>query len=201
MCFCFSVSLLCYREPDFSEAKQIQNRSINRYENVFNACISLGISTNVFSVITGSFLVVLGERRFPLPDGTPKVNIGLQLKFPKKNEEVLGYTKKQGNQFLYSKHAIELVELYCQTWPRIFEFLSGSSMNELAFETDLFEESGHLDQICKWLKQQPHASAERRACGTAALEPDTLTSIVEAVNKAKVCAIDENSFANINIIL
>lgn len=173
-------------EPDFSEAKQIQARSFNRYESVFNACLSLGISTNVFSVITGSFLVVLGEKRFPLPDGTPKVNIGLQLKFPKKNEEVVGYTKKQGNQFLYSKQAIELVELYCQTWPRIFEFLSGSSMHDLAFETELFEESGRLDQICKWLKQQPHANAERRTCGTAALEPDTLRAIVVAVNEVKV---------------
>lgn len=188
--------MIVKREPDYSKAKQIQARSINLYESVFNACLSLGISTNVFSVITGSFLVVLGEKRFPLPDGTPKVNIGLQLKFPKKNEEVVGYTKKQGNQFLYTKQAIELVELYCRTWPRIFEFLSGSSMNELAFETDLFEESGQLDQICKWLKQQPHANAERRACGTAALEPDTLKAIVLAVNEARVSSIEDEKLCS-----
>lgn len=97
---------------------------------------------------------------------------------------------------MYSKEAIELVELYYRTWPKIFQFLSGSSMNELAFETDLFQESGQLDQICKWLKQQPHANAERRACGTAALELDTLKEIVLAVNESFVSAMTQ-----INIIV
>ena len=71
-------------KPDFTEARQIEMDSMQQYEGSYSAASSLSISSSVFSVITGSFLVVLGDKRFPLADNTPKVNIGLQLKFPKK---------------------------------------------------------------------------------------------------------------------
>lgn len=80
----FLVSLTVHPEPDFTIARSIQNSSMSRYDNAYNAASQIGISGGVLSVITGSFFVVFGDKRFPLPDNTPKANIGLQLKFPKK---------------------------------------------------------------------------------------------------------------------
>lgn len=39
---------------------------------------------------------------------------------------------------MYSQQAIEAVELYCRTWPQIFEFLSSNAQNNMCFETMLF---------------------------------------------------------------
>lgn len=43
----------------------------------------IGISVKAFNRITGVVLVVYGTKRFPISDSDKKVNIGLQLKYPK----------------------------------------------------------------------------------------------------------------------
>lgn len=77
-----------YSEPDLSAAKRIQEENSTNFINSYTASISIGLHSSVFSLITGSFIIVRGERRFPLPDNTPKANIGLQLKFPKKVRDI-----------------------------------------------------------------------------------------------------------------
>lgn len=102
-----------------------------------------------------------GEKRSNLPESTPKLNIGLQLKFVKnvcikvlylfvflleiifysflyQNEEIVGYTKKVGSQWLYSDLAIELINSYCDEYPEIVEQLSKRNNFDLFFEADLF---------------------------------------------------------------
>lgn len=78
------MNLTVYPEPDFTLARKIDLESSSLYDGAYNAASSIGLSNSVFSMITGSFFVVLGDKRFPLSDNTPKLNIGLQLKFPKK---------------------------------------------------------------------------------------------------------------------
>lgn len=94
---------------------------------------------------------------------------------------------------MYTKEAIELVERYYQTWPRVFEFLSNSNLhnNDAIFETTLFpgEAAGKLAELARWLKEQPHSSAERQSCGVKTLETDTLKSIIGAVSALKVSTI------------
>lgn len=49
-----------------------------------------------------------------------KVNVGLNLKFNKKNEEVPGFTKKVENQWLYSKKALDAVSQYVKRYLKNF---------------------------------------------------------------------------------
>lgn len=180
------VQLLVSPEPDLREAKQVHVSSNDRYMNSYEAASQLGINPSVFNMLTGTCLVVNGERRFPLPDNTPRTNIGLQLKFPKRNEETTGYTKKVNNQYVYSKKAVTLVELYYQQWPNLFEMLS-SHNNDTYFESTLFPgKVGQLQQVSAWLRKQEHTKASRVTCGTKVLNEDTLTAITEAVNRLKV---------------
>uniref|UniRef100_A0A8C9LER9 5'-3' exoribonuclease 1 n=1 Tax=Pavo cristatus TaxID=9049 RepID=A0A8C9LER9_PAVCR len=46
-----------------------------------------------------------------IPHGDHKANVGLNLKFNKKNEEVPGYTKKVGNEWMYSSAVEQLLPL------------------------------------------------------------------------------------------
>ena len=48
------------------------------------------------------------------PHGDHKANVGMNLKFNKKNEEVPGYTKKVGNEWMYSSAAEQLLAEYLE---------------------------------------------------------------------------------------
>lgn len=78
------MSIEYYSEPNLESAKRLQEENSTNFINSYSASSSIGMHSNVFNLVTGSFIVVRGEKRFPLPDNTPKANIGLQLKFPKK---------------------------------------------------------------------------------------------------------------------
>ena len=52
------------------------------YMNSYQTAAMVGLSANVFNRITGSVLIISGQKR-QISDGTPKSNIGLQVKFPK----------------------------------------------------------------------------------------------------------------------
>lgn len=82
--FSIAVNIEHYTEPDLAPAKQLQEENSTNFINSYTASSSIGMHASVFSLVTGSFIIVRGEKRFPLPDNTPKANIGLQLKFPKK---------------------------------------------------------------------------------------------------------------------
>lgn len=180
------VQLLVSPEPDLKEAKHVQATANDRYVNAYDAASQLGIHSSVFNMLTGTCLIVNGDKRFPLPDNTPKTNIGLQLKFPKRNEETVGYTKKFNNQYVYSKKAIDLVELYYQQWPKVFEIIN-RNQNDTYFETTLFPgQAGQLQQVSAWLRKQEHTKATRVTCGTRVLNEDTLKAISDAVDRLAV---------------
>lgn len=48
------------------------------------------------------------------PHGDHRANVGLNLKFNKKNEEVPGYTKKVGNEWMYSSAVEQLLAEYLE---------------------------------------------------------------------------------------
>ena len=84
-----------------------------RYFPGFIAGQRLGISSNMFSRITGTILVAAGEKEVALEQQNPhKVSIGLSLKFTKAGEEIPGYTKMSDGQWTYSQKSIELVREY-----------------------------------------------------------------------------------------
>lgn len=82
-------------------------------------------------------MVIPGEKRFPLGENSHMINLGLQLKFPKKNEEIIGYTKRIGTQFYYSKKVVTIVSKYYMRCQKLFDFIGNNNTNEI-FESDIF---------------------------------------------------------------
>ena len=77
-----------------------------------HAAQHIGLDSHLMSRITGSIFV---EKAGAQTGQKGKVNIGLNLKFTKKMEEVPGYTKKLERGWFYSWKCVEQVEEYVNT--------------------------------------------------------------------------------------
>lgn len=73
-------------EPNFDRVRQLQADTRMRYMPGNIAAQRLGISSHLLSRITGTIFVINGEGVDPAH--ASKHNLGLNLKFNKKNEEV-----------------------------------------------------------------------------------------------------------------
>lgn len=182
------VALTVPQEPDFSIVAGQHRKSQGAYMNSHQTASTLSISENVLNRITGTVLVIPGNKREISPEGQPKSNIGLQLKFPKANEEVAGYTRKD-RMWFYSDKVIGLVQDYYCKFPVVFEVLGRKANgNDIYFESDFFDTTygeENLSTLLKWLAQLPSQKAERRQIGTEAIEKEVLDSISHAVNSLK----------------
>ncbi|XP_012251889.2 5'-3' exoribonuclease 1 isoform X2 [Athalia rosae] len=168
-------------EPNLDAVRQGQSGSKSRYMHGSIAAQKLGISSHLLSRITGSIYVLQGPRE---QMEHTKRNLGLNLKFNKKNEEVPGYTKKVNGQWLYSTKAIELIHTYMRIWPAFFEQLAINLTNDIYYEDELFPEGSTMtvNDVLAWLKEQPFYNVESRICGADNLDPEVVEEIEKTVD-------------------
>ncbi|KAI4476699.1 hypothetical protein M0802_014829, partial [Mischocyttarus mexicanus] len=147
------VSVKVVTEPDLTTVKQAYTESKTQYIYGSTAAQRLGISSHLLSRITGTIYIEQDNLK-------EYINIGLNLKFNKRNEEVPGYTKKEYGygQWLYSKRAIELIRDYMAI-------------------------SDELSNIVAWLKKQHYQGVESRPCGMNVLESEIVQKIEQEVDK------------------
>lgn len=188
-CGRLKVNITVLPEPDFTTARILQCKLERDYINSFQAGSTIGVHMRCLGRVTGTVLVVAGARRKELPDNVSKVNIGLQFKFPRQQEERTGYCRRINNQWYYSSKAISLIQEYYINYPMVFDYLSRSSeRNEFCFEEDLFpDEVGQrkLDEVITWLKSQDHIKADRRLCGSQVMEKEAVESVLGAIEQLK----------------
>ncbi|XP_041976065.1 5'-3' exoribonuclease 1 isoform X2 [Aricia agestis] len=158
------------------------------YKTANHAAAACGITAQMLSRLTGCVFVVLGERN-DLPTETQnKVNVGLNLKFNKKNQEVCGYTRRCNvtGAWLYSSRCVSLLQAYARAHPTLFDRLASSCGNDVFFESDIWPGQVGQDkpqEVSKWLKAQAHAGAPKRECGSEVLEPEEMRVVLEDVKK------------------
>lgn len=101
------------------------------------------------------------------------------------------YVKSSGNIFIYSQKAIDLVQLYLNKFPRIFELLTTSEQNALSisdFEEDNNNQNGleYLGEILEWLKTLPHFKEPIQPMEFKRLSDNAVNNVQESVDKV-VC--------------
>ncbi|KAL3283158.1 hypothetical protein HHI36_006310 [Cryptolaemus montrouzieri] len=182
VCICITFS----DEPNLSKPKHLTENMEYRYRTLYVAAVQASMSNYIFSRITGSFFVTARNR-----EGGPKtVNLGLDLKFNKKNLETPGFTKKIGNVWYYTDAAIDAVEAYADEFPEVLEYIAKTNHNnhkdEILIE-DIFPENSaeKVKAIQTWLTSQPHSRVERRACNSAVLDVDVVKEIEKIVDGYK----------------
>ncbi|XP_037931182.1 5'-3' exoribonuclease 1-like [Teleopsis dalmanni] len=183
------LRILSYKYPDFTEAIELHNGLKENYVNSYNASSIIGISPKCLGRITGTVLVVAGVRRNKNLENVPKLNIGLQLKFPKQQEERIGYARCLRNQWHYSSKAIELVKNYFIQYPQVFEYLNLlSDKNGLIFESDIFPDNlgeHYIEKIVTWIKSQDHNTSDRIVCGSEVAEKGSVEMVIRIINDIK----------------
>lgn len=117
-----------------------------------------------------------------------KINIGLNLKNNKKNEEVCGYTcKGRDNNWLYSTKALDILRSYMSEWPEVFDYMSSSDKvsGDFFHYADIFsvdDGEDKLKALADWIKELPCSNAARQPCGTLTVDDNVIVAIEAVVN-------------------
>ncbi|KAF5282795.1 hypothetical protein FQR65_LT02792 [Abscondita terminalis] len=175
-----------YDEPDMTPVIQLDNSISVRFMNTHVASTKLAISKKLFGRITGSVYLVPRKLYNMETDDQKKTNIGLNLKFNKKNEEIPGYTRKDGNTWYYSEKAIALVSSYMDEFPMVFEYLNFHVGKDVFVEDDLFPNGDAKEQvkvITTWIKKQPFSTIERQVCGSSMVDPEAIQMLEQVVDE------------------
>lgn len=190
-----TVDIVVTAEPDLQPVILNKDEFItDLYKPGYVAAQQLGIESYFMSRLAGTFLIQTSPKGSSNPN---RANIGLNLKFSRKNEEVLGFTKRKDNTWLYSEKAIKLLDTYLSEFPSFFEKLSKFVKNDVIYLEDLYpngEGQEFITKITDWLKSQCSALAERQKCGMRKLDSGIISEIEQRVQSEvnnEICHITE----------
>ncbi|XP_054839659.1 5'-3' exoribonuclease 1 isoform X2 [Eublepharis macularius] len=175
-------------EPQLDALIQNQHKYSVKYNPGYILASRLGVSGYLVSRFTGSIFIGRGSRKNP--HGDHKANVGLNLKFNKKNEEVPGYTKKFGNEWMYSSAVEQLLAEYLERVPELFTYIAKNSQEDIFYEDDIWpgeEENGaeKVQEIVAWLKAHPVSTLSRSSCDLQILDAAIVEKIEEEIEKCK----------------
>uniref|UniRef100_A0A4W5PW27 5'-3' exoribonuclease 1 n=1 Tax=Hucho hucho TaxID=62062 RepID=A0A4W5PW27_9TELE len=176
-------------EPPMEALIQNQHKYCVKYSPGYVLASRLGITSYLVSRFSGSIFVGRGSKKNP--HGEQKANVGLNLKFNKKNEEVPGYTKRTEKEWLYSGAVEELMSEYLDRFSEVFDLVSRNSHDDVFYEDDIWPaeyQNGaeKVKEITSWLKNHPVADIARASCDLQILDKAIVERIEEEVVKAKV---------------
>ncbi|OCT80912.1 5'-3' exoribonuclease 1 [Xenopus laevis] len=182
------VLLSIPNEPQLDALIQNQHKFSIKYNPGYVLASRLGVNGYLVSRFTGSIFIGRGSKKNP--HGEQKANVGLNLKFNKKNEEVPGYTKRNGTEWTYSSAAELLLGEYIERFPELFTYISKHSQDDVFYEDDIWageDEHGaeKVQEIVSWLKSHPVNMLSRSSCDLQILDAAIVEKIEEEVAKCK----------------
>ncbi|KAG7212279.1 hypothetical protein KM043_012607 [Ampulex compressa] len=173
------ISIKITPELSLEKIKKCQAKLKIPYMHGSIAAQRLGISSYFLSKITGVIYVTQSSAD---QKEISKFNIGLNLKFTKKNKETFGYTRKENGQWLYSVKTINLIRKYMTLYPVLFERLAENVNNDI-FDGDTLFTKGvvELNDVVTWLKDECK-DMESVPCGMDILDATIVNEIEQEVD-------------------
>ncbi|XP_040283999.1 5'-3' exoribonuclease 1 isoform X3 [Bufo bufo] len=175
-------------EPELDALIQNQHKYSIKYNPGYVLASRLGVNGYLVSRFTGSIFIGRGSKKNP--HGEQKANVGLNLKFNKKNEEVPGYTKRIGTEWTYSSAVEQLLAEYIERYPELFTYISKNGQDDVFYEDDIWpgeDENGaeKVQEIVSWLRAHPVSFLSRSSCDLQILDSAIVEKIEEEVVKCK----------------
>ncbi|KAJ7394677.1 5'-3' exoribonuclease 1 [Desmophyllum pertusum] len=175
-------------EPDISSVIDRHQALTLHYLPAYVVAKKLGITPNLLSRITGSFLISHGSST-DASGGGKKLDIGLNMKFSKQNKEVLGFARRtEEGGWTFSPTARKTIAEYLKKFPQLFESLARMPSNDRCFAKDLdTDDNGGkpLSEVQDWLKTIPTLNLEPVKCGSISLDEPVVEAVEEAVLQTK----------------
>ena len=175
-----------FQEPSFEDIMRMEKQMKNQYFPGYKAAQKLGISSHLVSRITGTLFIQKSPKEAEA-EFASKVNVGLNLKNNKRNEEVCGFTRKnKDSNWEYSTKALDALRLYMSLFPEVFEYLSTSDRinSDYFHQNDVFGTENaeeRLKALSDWIRDQPFSTASRQPCGTLTLDESVVSAIEKEV--------------------
>ena len=172
-------------EPDNEELRQRWMATSSTYFPGYVAAQRLGISPHLLSRITGTiFLNLTPEEvdaeaaRAPKPR---KVNVGLNLKFNKRNEEVPGWSRKVDAGWQYSMKTVTVLKSYMREFPEFFDYIDEYSNCDVYTDIDIFGARGieRGQQLNEFVQKLECFQADRQNWGASAVETVALAGLLK----------------------
>uniref|UniRef100_A0A8C5CQE2 Uncharacterized protein n=1 Tax=Gadus morhua TaxID=8049 RepID=A0A8C5CQE2_GADMO len=176
------------QEPQLESLIHNQHKFSVRYSPGYILASRLGVTSYLVSRFSGSIFIGRGSKRNPC--GEQKANVGLNLKFNKKNEEVPGYTRRTEKEWLYSSAVEELLGEYLERFSEVFDLVSRNSHDDVFYEDDIWPAAEHngaqkVSEITSWLREHPVSLVGRTSCDLQVLDGNIVEKIEEQVERAK----------------
>lgn len=112
--------ILTYFPQDRDENERfkalVRSQVGERYYPFFEVSKMVGLSQKVVSRLTSKVMAIDG-------DHTGKVNIGLSVKFEAKAQKVIGYSRKIGRHWEFSRSTVDLIREYKEKFPEVTKHL------------------------------------------------------------------------------
>ncbi|CAL8276824.1 unnamed protein product [Lota lota] len=176
------------QEPQLEALIHNQHKFSVRYSPGYILASRLGVTSYLVSRFSGSIFIGRGSKRNPC--GEQKANVGLNLKFNKKNEEVPGYTRRTEKEWLYSSAVEDLLAEYLDRFSEVFDLVSRNSHDDVFYEDDIWPAEDHngaqkVSEITSWLREHPVSQVGRTSCDLQVLDGNIVEKIEEQVERAK----------------
>ncbi|KAL3861178.1 hypothetical protein ACJMK2_007243 [Sinanodonta woodiana] len=178
------INLTIPEEPDIASVRDNRMHHEQRYSHGYLLAQKLGVSSHFVSRVTGTIYVHPGT---PEDSNDQKINIGLNLKFTKRGEEVPGFTKLCDGQWLYSDKAMDTIDNYLRKFPYVWDIISKSERfsGDIFYESQLFPEGskGNLKEMQEYIKTLPCYGIQSSKPGTDILDEGVLKALEKEVRK------------------
>lgn len=173
------INVTTLEEPNLSKFNDTE-RYNQQYYTSFQAAQWLGIGSHFLSRITGCIFIKPGSRTNP--KDAHMVNIGLNLKFTKKCEEVPGYTRLTPDGWLYSQKASDTVLEYLEKFPELWDIVANMDRekNDVIYEEDIFKNLREtMENVVEYVKSLPCSQIKPQKVGANVLDE----GVVQAIQK------------------
>ncbi|XP_060573103.1 5'-3' exoribonuclease 1-like, partial [Ruditapes philippinarum] len=187
------INLSILEEPQLSNVinhQQIHPSMVHadRYYSGYVVAQKVGISSHLLSRLTGTIYVTAGEAELAREQANPhKVNVGLNLKFTKRGEEVPGYTKNTEGQWTYSDKVVDVLSQYMDKFPEMFESISKSNKqhNDMYYESDLIPKTCDytLKTVEEFIKKLPCSGLKTMKSGADIISEGTIKALQELTDQ------------------
>ena len=172
------VSMLMAREQEFGLEIARQAERQSPYTPSYQVARMLKLHPLVLSKLTSAFNVTSSGLR---------LNLGLNLKFEAKKQKVLGYSRKTGTGWEYSRKAVELLVQYMTNFPEFVAKIeanpTGDGWEDTAFYPDPQEAKAKMKEIGAWLKSVESKGFERVPLEAEQLDGDIVKLIEQAADR------------------
>eukprot|EP00127_Corallochytrium_limacisporum_P006960 Clim_evm14s239 gene=Clim_evmTU14s239 len=179
-----TVSLVSPVEPDLAFAM----RSIDdRWFSIKEMAHKLDMPISVLNRLFSSFAVVLENPKQKGRNNMQKVNIGMSLKYQKKDQQVSGYARRldDGYTWEYSSLTVKAAKAFREAFPTFFKALknlkSQQPTDKLLFPNSVDSKANVL-QIKHWLREQPWFEQDLVPCGSRMLSANQIAVIEKTVD-------------------